>query len=93
MTIEIFILILLGLIFLWFAIRTAIKEAVSNAKPTTINHGTIIHHHYGQENDEKQKMPDTEKILLVAQCLDELQKADFRQLNGKRLGQNRGSRR
>lgn len=58
----IFFLILLLGIFVWIinrsTVKTAVREAVSNAKPSTINHGTIVNHYHGHEIEEDKSLND-----------------------------------
>lgn len=73
MTTETLFLLILGLSFLLAVIRTAIREALRHAKPTTINHGTIIHHHYEFDKTEIEKIRLPEKIISAAQIFGEIQ--------------------
>ena len=72
MTTEIIIALIFGAAFMLAVIKTAINEALRHGKPTTINHGTIIHHHYEaiEPQNEKQTLPS--KIEAAARLLGEI---------------------
>lgn len=73
MTTEIIILLLFGAAFLLAVIKTAINEALRHGKPTTINHGTIIHHHHYEaieSQNEEQMLPA--KIETAARLIGEI---------------------
>lgn len=77
-------LFLLAGFFIWIinrsTVKTAVREAVSNAKPTSINHGTIINHNYGSEIEQKEKLANDETYLLISRCAGEFTK-QLRQSN------------
>lgn len=72
-----FVLLLIGGFFLWLinrsTVKAAVKEAVKNAKPTTINNGTIINHNYGREMAEGSPESD-EAYLQMSRCAGEFAK-------------------
>jgi hypothetical protein len=60
------------LVFALLAILIIAVTAFRNAKPTTINHGTIHHHHYGKDIEERPKPIIDENVLFVARNLGEI---------------------
>lgn len=70
MTTEILILVILGLSFLLAVIKTAIREALSNSKPTTVNYGTIVHYEISDAQGKDKMLPDN-KTECAAKLLAE----------------------
>lgn len=58
------------LFFIWIinrtVVRSAVKEAVSNAKPTSIYHGNVTINNFGQPPNAGTEIEDT--YLQISQC-------------------------
>ena len=73
----VFVLVLLVGFFLWIinrsTVKAAVREVVSNAKPTSINHGIVINHNYGREIAEGTPVSD-DAYLQMSRCAGEFAK-------------------
>lgn len=58
------VIVVILLMWLTFTLKSIVREAIKNSKPTTINHGTI-HHHYEKENEESSIFSDKEKEQFI----------------------------
>ena len=92
LALSILVIVVVGL-FIWLinrsTVKTAVKEAVSHAKPTSINHGITINHNYGQETKDKEKLVEDETFLLASQCLGEFTKQFCQNFSEKSLLEKR----
>jgi hypothetical protein len=72
----IYILFVAFLIFALLAIAIIAHFAFKNAKPTTVNNGTVHNHYYAQDKPDKpDKLPpgSNEKIMLATEIARVLQ--------------------